>query len=81
MFFIILDEKEFKNIILWLKNNKLKNFLSNAKLCDESNWQMFYDELKKLTQCPILVDNKIAELDWFLGFSIQCSYENDSNSI
>lgn len=77
--FTIADTQEFRKVIIWLEENKIRKNQSGGQLSDSNsaNWANAYNKYKQITSCPVLNSNE-AELDWFLGLAIQTDYCKDS---
>ncbi|XP_025831426.1 RNA transcription, translation and transport factor protein [Agrilus planipennis] len=74
----VKDEKEFRKIIVWLEDKKIKMYKpenrKNLSDISASDWGKIYQKYKDDVNCQ--VSNNIAdeELDWFLGLALKTEY-------
>ncbi|KAF5308176.1 hypothetical protein FQR65_LT06356 [Abscondita terminalis] len=70
------DETEFRKVIAWLEENKIKKYkVESSTITDikSSNWKKSFEQYKKDLCCPVN-DNILIELDWFINFALQTEY-------
>ncbi|KAK5647616.1 hypothetical protein RI129_002508 [Pyrocoelia pectoralis] len=71
------DEKQFRKVIAWLEENKIKKYKSNNRPISDinsSNWKKSFEQYKKDVSCPVKSNLTIEELDWFVNFALDIEY-------
>ncbi|KAK4885228.1 hypothetical protein RN001_001499 [Aquatica leii] len=70
------DETEFRKVIVWLEENKIKKYKPESRPISDiksSNWKKSFEQYKKDVCCPVKSDTLI-ELDWFINLALQKEY-------
>ncbi|KAF5303623.1 hypothetical protein FQA39_LY09870 [Lamprigera yunnana] len=73
------DETEFRKVIAWLEENKIKKYKPSASAISNiksSNWKKSFEQYKKDVCCPIYKDAAV-ELDWFINLALQTEYRQN----
>ncbi|KAK3093651.1 hypothetical protein FSP39_018471 [Pinctada imbricata] len=75
------DEGEFRNIILWLEDQKIRHFkiedragLRNIK---GSDWIKSFEHYLTELGCPYQSAERVSVLEWLLSYSVRLEYGDD----
>lgn len=71
------DEQQFRKLIAWLEENKIKKYKADKRAISDtnsSNWKSSFEQYKQDVLCPIKPNLIIEELDWFLNFALDIEY-------
>jgi len=78
------DEKEFRKIIVWLEDNKIKKYKpesrQNIRNVNSSEWKKSFDKYKQDVSCPITSNEFTDELDWFIRYALKSEYSNKKST-
>lgn len=77
------DEKEFRSIICWLEDQKIRHYkiedrANLRKVTFEPEWEVAYKKYKDDLSCPISTGKRMEELEWILGYAIRLEYADNS---
>ncbi|GFR99055.1 UPF0568 protein C14orf166 homolog [Elysia marginata] len=77
--FDIQDDNQFRSLILWLEDQKIRHYkiedrasLRNAGSNDQ--WNAALHEYLSVLNCPYRTDNRRSVLDWLLGYAVRLEY-------
>lgn len=76
----VADEREIKNLVLWLENQKIRRYKIEERgplEADGEQWHANFDKYCKDLASPI-VDGSMAEkLEWLLGYAVSLEYADN----
>lgn len=79
--FNLNDEREIRNLVLWLENQKIRRYKieDRAPLQVEGpGWHSNFDKYCKDLASPV-VDGSMAEkLEWLIGYAVSLEYSDDA---
>lgn len=77
-----VGEKEFRNVILWLEDQKIRHYKiedrEGLRKLNSMAWVTAYKKYKHDVGCPISSGKRIEELEWILGYAIRLEYADNS---
>ncbi|XP_048737186.1 RNA transcription, translation and transport factor protein-like isoform X2 [Ostrea edulis] len=72
------DEKEFRNFIIWMEDQKIRHYkiedraaLRNIK---SSDWSKAHENYLKELNCPYQQSERSSVIEWLLGYAIRLEY-------
>uniref|UniRef100_A0A336LPN2 CSON010682 protein n=1 Tax=Culicoides sonorensis TaxID=179676 RepID=A0A336LPN2_CULSO len=73
------DPKEFRNLVLWLEDQKIRHYKieDRAGLRNINNgpeWEKAFEKYKQDLGCPNIFTTQIEILSWMLGFATKLEY-------
>lgn len=79
--FLLIDEKQVRNLILWLEDQKIRQYKvedrADLRDVDSPNWPKAFQKYCHDVASP-LQGVKIAEqLEWLLGFAVRLEYADN----
>jgi len=76
--FSISDENQFRNMIVWLEDQKIRHYSiddrSALRNIESENWLKTYNSYISDLACPIKSGSREQILDWLLGCAIRFEY-------
>ncbi|XP_019868582.1 RNA transcription, translation and transport factor protein [Aethina tumida] len=79
---IVDINNDFRNIILWLEENKIKiadsSLVNSLKNINSPDWNKSFEQYKSELGCPLFKSN-VEDLQWILGYAIQVETMKDKN--
>lgn len=80
--FDINEEANFKAVILWLEDQKVRHYKiedrSALRNIQDSNWNAAAQNYLKELTCPYGLDDKQAVVDWMLGYAVRLEYGDEA---
>ena len=83
---MIADSKEFRNIVLWLEDQKIRHYkiedrtpLRNMNLVEE--WNSAFEKYKNDLMCPIELKTPPEQLKWIMNYAVKLEYVDNSTTI
>ncbi len=81
--FNIKDETQFRNLIIWLEDQKIRHYKIEDRVALRNivagNWE---DALRKYLDelgCPISPSEKMSMVDWLLGYAVRLEYGDNTD--
>ncbi|XP_046351277.2 RNA transcription, translation and transport factor protein-like [Haliotis rufescens] len=79
--FNVNDENEFRNMILWLEDQKVRHHKIEdrgaLRNIHSPDWEKAFEIYLKELNCPYKCGEKCAVMDWLLGFAVRLEYGDD----
>ena len=77
----ITDEKSLQNLILWLEDQKIRNYKIDDRkflqIQDHTQWKKSFKKYLDDLKCPIPASDLPGAVDWLLGLAVQFEYSDD----
>lgn len=78
------DPKEFRNIILWLEDQKIRHYTIEdraglRKVASAAEWDPAYDKYKLDLKFPTDLKSKSEELTWLFLYAIKLEYSDNAD--
>lgn len=81
IFGLILDDLSFKNMIVWLEDQKIRHYKvedrTSLRQINATTWKSTYDKYLQDLDCPIKSGRKEEELEWLLTFSVSLEFSDN----
>jgi hypothetical protein len=79
--FQILDENQFRHMILWLEEQKIRHYKIEdrepLRQYQSPEWIKCYQQYKDDLACPIVSGKLAEELDWLLSYAVRLEYSDN----
>ncbi|XP_042882907.1 RNA transcription, translation and transport factor protein-like [Penaeus japonicus] len=76
--FNINDEKSFRDLIVWLEDQKIRHYKiedrGDLKAIDSNEWPTTYKRYLGGLNCPTNPNDRQAVVDWLLGLAVRFEY-------
>lgn len=80
--FDVNDDSNFKAIILWLEDQKIRHFKIEDRTAlrniQDSNWEATAQNYTSELTCPYSLSDRPATLDWLLGYAVRLEYGDEA---
>lgn len=80
--FNINDDKQFRNLIVWLEDQKIRHYKiedrKNLRDIDSAEWPKIFRQYLDDLACPIQSDSSGEHLEWLLSFSVKLEYGDNA---
>lgn len=78
------DPKEFRNIVLWLEDQKIRHYTIEdranlRKVASAADWDPAYDQFKKDLKFPTDLKSRVEELTWLFLYAIKLEYSDNAD--
>ncbi|KAK3914302.1 RNA transcription, translation and transport factor protein [Frankliniella fusca] len=76
----INDEREIKNLVLWLENQKIRRYkIENRGVleADGPQWRANFEKYCKDLASPIVDGSMEEKLEWLIGYAVSLEYADD----
>ncbi|XP_055634928.1 RNA transcription, translation and transport factor protein [Toxorhynchites rutilus septentrionalis] len=78
------DPKEFRNIVLWLEDQKIRYYTIEdranlRKVGSAADWDPAYEKFKLDLKFPTNLKSKVEELTWLFLYAIKLEYSDNSD--
>nr|CAD7439104.1 unnamed protein product [Timema bartmani] len=80
----ILDENQFRNLVIWLEDQKIRHYkiedrqpLRDIKSAD---WPKAFKRYRNDLACPVQGDKDSENLEWLLSFAVRLEYSDNGNA-
>lgn len=74
----VSDEKQFRNLVLWLEDQKIRNYKiedrAELRKVNGSEWSQVFDKYKSDLNCPKELKSELDQLKWILSYAIKLEY-------
>jgi len=78
---LISDEEQFRNLILWLEEQKIRHYKIEdrevLRQTESHDWDKGYQMYKQALDCPIKGGKRKEEIDWLLSYAIRLEYTDE----
>uniref|UniRef100_UPI00358F4836 RNA transcription, translation and transport factor protein n=1 Tax=Myxine glutinosa TaxID=7769 RepID=UPI00358F4836 len=75
------DENEFRNVIIWLEDQKIRHYKieerGNLRNVHSNEWPKYFEQYLLDICCPFNVKEKIEAVDWLLGLAVRLEYADN----
>lgn len=72
------DEKQFRNLILWLEDQKIRHYKieerAGLRLINSPEWPQVFQQYKNDLNCPEELTSLLDQLKWILSYAIKLEY-------
>ncbi|XP_077462165.1 RNA transcription, translation and transport factor protein [Stigmatopora argus] len=72
------DETQFRNIIVWLEDQKIRHYKiedrGNLRNIPNSDWPKAFHKYLQDVNCPFGVSERAEAVDWLLGLAVRYEY-------
>ncbi|XP_052437037.1 RNA transcription, translation and transport factor protein [Carassius gibelio] len=72
------DDTEFKNFIVWLEDQKIRNYKiedrGNLRNITSSDWPKHFEKYLQDVNCPFSTQERQETVDWLLGLAVRFEY-------
>lgn len=79
------DEKQFRNLVLWLEDQKIRNYKiedrAELRKINSSEWPQVFDNYKNALSCPKELTSKLDQLKWIIAYAIKLEYLDNGKSL
>ncbi|XP_078675739.1 RNA transcription, translation and transport factor protein-like isoform X1 [Branchiostoma floridae x Branchiostoma belcheri] len=76
--FNIADEAQFRNMIVWLEDQKVRHYKiedrANLRNIQSADWPTAFKQYLEELACPVNHGDKSAVMDWLLGYAVRLEY-------
>ncbi|XP_076030086.1 RNA transcription, translation and transport factor protein [Oratosquilla oratoria] len=76
------DDKSFKNLIVWLENQKIRSYKIEDRGpindVDSRDWETNFIKYCGQLNCPIDPKDRPAVVDWLLGLAVHFEYQDNA---
>lgn len=80
---LLLDEKEYRSIVLWLEDQKIRHYKieerEGLRNIDSDSWKEAYDTYQKDLVSPINSGDPNEQLNWLLSYAVRLEYGDNGN--
>lgn len=81
MALLITDEKQVRNLVLWLEDQKIRQYKveDRASLRDigSEDWAKTFQKYCQDVACPLQGAKLSEQLEWLLGFAVRLEYADN----
>ncbi|XP_078675740.1 RNA transcription, translation and transport factor protein-like isoform X2 [Branchiostoma floridae x Branchiostoma belcheri] len=82
--FNIADEAQFRNMIVWLEDQKVRHYKiedrANLRNIQSADWPTAFKQYLEELACPVNHGDKSAVMDWLLGYAVRLEYGDNASS-
>uniref|UniRef100_A0A8C1Y6H2 RNA transcription, translation and transport factor protein n=1 Tax=Cyprinus carpio TaxID=7962 RepID=A0A8C1Y6H2_CYPCA len=72
------DETEFRNVIVWLEDQKIRHYKiedrGNLRNIPSSDWPKYFEKYLQDVNCPFSAQQRQETVDWLLGLAVRFEY-------
>uniref|UniRef100_A0A8C2IUD8 RNA transcription, translation and transport factor protein n=1 Tax=Cyprinus carpio TaxID=7962 RepID=A0A8C2IUD8_CYPCA len=72
------DETEFRNVIVWLEDQKIRHYKiedrGNLRNIPSSDWPKYFEKYLQDVNCPFGAQQRQETVDWLLGLAVRFEY-------
>jgi RLL motif containing protein 1 len=72
------DEKQFRNLVLWLEDQKIRNYKIEERAAlrktNSPEWSKVFDKYKTDLNCPQELTSELDQLRWIVQTAIKLEY-------
>ncbi|KAL5007973.1 hypothetical protein ScPMuIL_013554 [Solemya velum] len=76
------DEAQFRSIMVWLEDQKIRHYKieerAGLRNTASSDWNTSFEAYLKELGCPYQHVERVAVLDWLLGYSVRLEYGDNA---
>lgn len=85
LIFVLSDEKQFRSLILWLEDQKIRHYKiedrEGLRLIDSPKWEDSYQKYLRDVACPFMKAKRADQLEWLIGHGINLEYSDNGKTI
>jgi RLL motif containing protein 1 len=74
----IVDEKQFRNLVLWLEDQKIRSYKiedrAGLRKINDPEWPKTFEKYKTDLSCPKELQNQQDQLQWIVSYAIKLEY-------
>ncbi|XP_007886364.1 RNA transcription, translation and transport factor protein [Callorhinchus milii] len=75
------DDMEFKNVIVWLEDQKIRHYKieerTNLRNIHSLEWPKYFAKYLADVACPFKAEEKQESVDWLLGLAVRLEYSDN----
>ncbi|GBP03262.1 RNA transcription, translation and transport factor protein [Eumeta japonica] len=75
------DEKEYRSVILWLEDQKIRHYKiedrENLRNIDSADWNIAYENYQKDLVSPVINGSLLEQLNWLLSYAVRLEYADN----
>lgn len=80
--FAVNDVSQFRNLVVWLEDKKIKLYSIEARSAlrdtKSDEWKQHFDKYLDDLECPVDRDNNASVMDWLLGWAVHLEYKDNA---
>ena len=79
----LLDEKQYRNIIIWLEDQKIRRYKiderEELRNCTADSWTKVFQQYLCDLDCPVVNEPRNEILDWLLSLSVHFEFQEKAD--
>ncbi|PSN35881.1 UPF0568 protein [Blattella germanica] len=79
--FDINDTSAFRNLILWLEDQKIRHYKiedrKGLRDTTSSDWSKAFKQYREDLACPVQTEKTAEQLEWLLAFAVRLEYADN----
>ena len=76
------DETEFRNLIVWLEDQKIRHYKiedrGNLRNIHSSDWPKFFEKYLRDVNCLFNIQDRQEAIDWLLDLAVRLEYGDNA---